>query len=68
MTQQEVISTITLQLSVMLILYYFLPLMLSETVKRKRPFARRRAKSLRPFFVFIRERNPCLLARFLLEG
>ena len=28
-----------------------------------RPFARRRASTFRPFFVFIRARNPCFLCR-----
>jgi len=35
------------------------------TVKRARPFARRRAKTFRPFFVLIRLRNPC--SRFFLR-
>lgn len=39
-----------------------------ETVKRTRPFARRRARILRPFLVDILSRKPCLLTLFLLEG
>lgn len=34
-----------------------------QTVSRFRPFARRRASTLRPPFVAIRSRNPCVLAR-----
>ena len=33
------------------------------TVRRLRPFARRRFSTRRPFFVLIRVRNPCALAR-----
>ena len=33
------------------------------TVRRLRPFARRRFSTRRPFFVLIRTRNPCVLAR-----
>jgi hypothetical protein len=29
-----------------------------ETVRRLRPFARRRARTIRPFFVLIRTRKP----------
>lgn len=36
----------------------------SLTVSHFRPLARRRASSLRPFFVAMRERNPCVLERF----
>jgi len=37
---------------------------LSElTVSFLRPRARRRANTARPFFVSIRERNPCVFAR-----
>lgn len=39
-----------------------------ETVRRRRPFARRRARTLRPSAVDILSRNPCLLTLFLLEG
>ena len=42
---------------------YFV-LRVSLTVKFLRPFARRRASTLRPFLEAMRERNPCLLARF----
>jgi hypothetical protein len=35
----------------------------SETVSRFRPFARRRARTIRPFFVDIRTRNPCVFFR-----
>ena len=33
------------------------------TVRRLRPFARRRFSTRRPFFVLMRTRNPCVLAR-----
>jgi hypothetical protein len=33
------------------------------TVRRLRPFARRRLSTKRPFFVLMRTRNPCVLAR-----
>jgi hypothetical protein len=33
------------------------------TVRRLRPFARRRFSTRRPFFVLMRVRNPCVLAR-----
>jgi hypothetical protein len=33
------------------------------TVKRLRPFARRRLSTFRPPCVFIRERNPCVFFR-----
>jgi hypothetical protein len=33
------------------------------TVRRFRPFARRRFRTRRPFFVLIRTRNPCVRAR-----
>ena len=33
------------------------------TVRRFRPFARRRFSTSRPFFVLIRTRNPCVLLR-----
>ena len=39
-----------------------------HTVKRARPLARRRAKTLRPSFVFMRRRNPWVFLRFSLEG
>lgn len=35
----------------------------SETVRRFRPFARRRARTIRPFFVDMRTRNPCVFFR-----
>jgi hypothetical protein len=42
---------------------------LSElTVSFLRPRARRRARTARPFFVSIRERNPCVFARWRLFG
>ena len=42
---------------------------LSElTVSFLRPRARRRASTARPFFVAIRERKPCVLARWRLFG
>jgi uncharacterized protein with von Willebrand factor type A (vWA) domain len=42
---------------------------LSElTVSFLRPRARRRASTARPFFVSIRERKPCVLARWRLFG
>lgn len=37
-------------------------------VSRARPLARRRAITLRPFFVLIRFRNPCSRFRFNFEG
>ncbi len=40
----------------------------SETVNLARPFALRLANNFRPFLLLIRERKPCLLARFLFEG
>lgn len=46
----------------------YLPAMLSETVSEARPLARRRARTLRPSFVAILSRNPCLLTRRRLEG
>jgi hypothetical protein len=33
------------------------------TVRRLRPFARRRFNTRRPFFVLMRTRNPCVFAR-----
>jgi hypothetical protein len=38
------------------------------TVNFLRPRARRRAKTARPFLVSMRERNPCVLARWRLFG
>lgn len=38
------------------------------TVRRLRPLARRRAKTLRPSAVDILSRKPCLLTLFLLDG
>jgi hypothetical protein len=35
----------------------------AQTVSRLRPFARRRFNTFRPPFVFMRSRNPCVLAR-----
>ena len=46
---------------------YLLP-RLSETVREARPFARRRASTLRPFAVAILSRKPCLLTLLRLEG
>ena len=48
--------------------YFFLPLYSSDTVNLARPFARRAAKTRRPFFVAILSRKPCLFFLFLLEG
>jgi hypothetical protein len=39
-----------------------------RTVRRLRPFLRRRDSVARPQTVFIRARNPCLLTRFRLRG
>jgi len=36
----------------------------NQALKRARPFARRALIILRPFFVDIRARNPCVWARF----
>lgn len=38
------------------------------TAKRARPFARRRARTFRPFLVLMRLRNPWSLFRFRFEG
>ena len=38
------------------------------TVRRLRPFARRRLSTRRPFFVLMRTRNPCVLLRCRLFG
>ena len=48
--------------------YFFLPLYSSDTVNLARPFARRAAKTRRPFLVAILSRKPCLFFLFLLEG
>jgi hypothetical protein len=40
----------------------------SETVSRLRPFVRRRFSTMRPFFVDIRTRKPCVLLRRRLFG
>lgn len=40
----------------------------SATVSRLRPFARRRFKTIRPFLVDIRTRNPCVFFRRLVLG
>ena len=45
-----------------------MPLYSSDTVSLARPFARRAAKTRRPFFVAILSRKPCLFFLFLLEG
>jgi hypothetical protein len=37
-------------------------------VRRWRPFLRRAARTFRPPAVFMRDRNPCVLARRLLRG
>ena len=47
---------------------YYLLRIVSDTVRRKRPFARRRANTLRPSAVDILSRKPCLFALFLFEG
>ena len=47
---------------------YYLPAIESLTVRRARPLARRRARTLRPSAVDILSRKPCLLTLFLLEG
>lgn len=44
---------------------YLLP---TDTMRRARPFLRRRERVARPPRVFIRARNPCLLTRFRLRG
>lgn len=41
---------------------------LSEELSDLRPFLRLRATILRPLFVAMRARNPCLLTFFLFEG
>ena len=46
----------------------YFPAMEHDTVRRKRPLARRRASTLRPSGVDMRSRKPCLLTLFLLEG
>jgi hypothetical protein len=38
------------------------------TVRRLRPFARRRFSTRRPFFVLMRTRNPCVFARWRVLG
>ena len=38
------------------------------TVRRLRPFARRRLSTSRPFLVLIRTRNPCVFARWRVFG
>ena len=38
------------------------------TVRRLRPFARRRLSTSRPFFVLIRTKNPCVFARWRVFG
>ncbi len=40
----------------------------SATVSLALPLALRAANTFLPFFVAMRERNPCLFALFLLEG
>jgi hypothetical protein len=39
-----------------------------ETVRRFRPFARRRFSTNRPFFVLMRTRNPCAFLRWRVLG
>lgn len=46
----------------------YLPAIEEETVRRRRPLARRRASTLRPSAVDILSRKPCLLTLFLFEG
>jgi hypothetical protein len=57
----------SLQLSVPLKMPYFNRFS-SETVSLCLPLARRRANSFLPSLLFIFDLNPCLFARFLLEG
>ena len=52
---------------VLSMIYYFKRDSL-DTDNFLRPLARRPAMILRPFFVAIRDRKPCLFLRFLLEG
>lgn len=40
----------------------------NQTVRRVRPLRRRFCTILRPELVFVRERNPCVLARLLFFG
>ena len=49
-------------------LLLYLPAIELETVKRTRPLARRRAKTLRPSADAIRARKPCLFTRLRLWG
>ena len=49
-------------------MHNYLPGRESDTVRTLRPFARRRASTLRPSLVSIRDRNPCLFARLRLLG
>ena len=46
----------------------YLPAIEEETVRRRRPLARRRASTLRPSAVDILSRKPCLITLFLFEG
>lgn len=46
----------------------YLPWFSSDTVNFLRPLARRDANTLRPFFVAILSRKPCLLTLLLLCG
>lgn len=47
---------------------YFKPLLSSDTVSFFLPFALLEERTLRPSAVSIRFLNPCLFARFLLDG
>lgn len=46
----------------------YFPAIESDTVRRARPLARRRASTLRPSGVDILSRKPCLLTLFLFDG
>ncbi len=47
---------------------FYFPWFSSDTVNFLRPLARRDANTLRPFFVAILSRKPCLLTLLLLCG
>jgi hypothetical protein len=51
-----------------LVIGNYLTFIALETLKLVLPFALRRAITLRPFFELMRERKPCLLTLFLLDG
>lgn len=52
----------------MFLLADYFDAMESETVRRARPLARRRARTLRPSGVAILARKPCLFTLLRLEG